>query len=465
MLALAREMIAEVFLILLLVVIFTDKIKNNSRLLFVIFGLGLVVSHYSLTYFSLFVLISTYLLLIVYYLYRWFINGNERSMFYYLGKLRDSRINIFLVLLLTVFMYFWYGNIANGTALRGLTDTLTLVIADIFQKITLLAVKIGLTKLYLIVIGFLLVIAIIIWILFKYRRNIAKRGSFRNSFKDLFNPILQSKWKHHILAILSIIVLIVLVFLVGKPQTWIVGALRYLNFAVVFFTVIGLILSFLQIFKNRFKKEYFAISFLSFIVLLTGIFVPAFENSFNITRIFQMTFIFLAPFCIIGGIIVFRSILRAFNLNVKNNNPIKVFSVFLILLMMFNAGFFSVLSNQSIPMHLSNESDYYPRFELQETLAAEWLHEGATGPVIFADSYGIFVFYKYFQPAEIISISQYNENISSYIFLRKLNQGNKLLIGFEKGGKERTRVYEDKSNIINSKYRIYDNGDASILFS
>ncbi|MGB9936898.1 MAG: DUF2206 domain-containing protein [Methanobacterium sp.] len=465
MLALAREMIAEIFLILILLVIFTDQIKKNTRVLFVLFALGLVISHYSLTYFSLFILISTFILLLIYYFYKWFVKDNDNTISFYLRKLNNSPINIFLVILVAAFMYLWYGNVAQGAALRGLTDAFTVINYDVTQKIVLITAKIGLFGFYLGIMAILLLIISIIFLIFKYRKNIAKKGSLRADVKDLLNPVIGSKWKHHIFAILSIIILVVLVFLVGKPQTWIVGVLRYLNFAAVFFTLVGLFMLFLGLSKHKFTREYLTLSLLSFMVLLTGIFVPAFENSFNITRIFEMTFVFLAPICVVGGIIVFKSILKVFKIDVIKDNSIKVFSVFLILLLLFNAGFFSVLTNQSIPMHLSKESDYYPSFNVPETTAAAWLHNESAGPVIFADSYGIFVFYKYYYPAELNVISKYNGNINSYIFLRKLNQQNKLLIGFEKGSRDRSRVYEDRSNIINSKYRIYHNGDASIYFS
>lgn len=61
---------------------------------------------------------------------------------------------------------------------------------------------------------------------------------------------------------------------------------------------------------------------------MAGIIVPTFENSFNITRIFEMTYLFLAPFAIFGGVIILKSVLKALNID---SNPIKVFSVFLIL--------------------------------------------------------------------------------------------------------------------------------------
>jgi uncharacterized membrane protein len=465
MLALTREMIAELFLILILLVIFTDKIKNNSRILFIIFGFGLVVSHYSLTYFSLFALISGFILLVLLYIYKWFVKVNNDDYSFKFRKLLNSRINIFIVLLIAVFMYFWYKTISTGLALKGLTDAVTLITTDISQNIADLAVKLGIFNFYLLLLGVFLILIVSLLIVLWFRKNKIKEHSNFYDFNKFIHPITKLKRKNLIFATISVIILITFVFLVGKPQTWIVGVLRYLNFVAVFFTIIGLLLTFLHVVQNRSKKEYYALSIISILVLLTGIFVPAFENSFNITRIFQMTFVFLSPFCVIGGIILFKSIFKALNINIGNERPLKIFSVFLILFLLFNAGFFSVLSNQSIPMHLSKDSDYYPSFNIPETTAAKWLHDESTGPQIFADSYGIFVFYKYYTPLEINVISKYNENISSYIFLRKLNKENRLLVGFNKGQRDRSRVYEDMSKIINSKYRIYDNGDAKVYFS
>lgn len=49
---LARQMIGEVFYVLLLLILFNDKLKETPKMvLFAVFSLGLIVSHYSLAYF------------------------------------------------------------------------------------------------------------------------------------------------------------------------------------------------------------------------------------------------------------------------------------------------------------------------------------------------------------------------------------------------------------------------------
>ena len=54
MLSLAREMIAELFLIILLLLIFDKVINKRTIILSIIFSIGLIISHYSLTYLSIF---------------------------------------------------------------------------------------------------------------------------------------------------------------------------------------------------------------------------------------------------------------------------------------------------------------------------------------------------------------------------------------------------------------------------
>jgi uncharacterized membrane protein len=63
MLGLARQMIAEVFFGLLILLLVDKKLKvNKKRLLFFVFGAGLIVSHYSLGYILVFYIVLTLLL-------------------------------------------------------------------------------------------------------------------------------------------------------------------------------------------------------------------------------------------------------------------------------------------------------------------------------------------------------------------------------------------------------------------
>jgi uncharacterized membrane protein len=446
-----RGMIAELFLILLLLLIFSEKNKSLMVLL-VIFSLGLVISHYSLTYFFLFVLITSFILLILYYIYKWFIKSTGED-FIFTMKILRSRINLFIIALIALFTYLWYGFLAGGMALKGFTDLLNVAKVDVFNNMD---INSGLIT------GFLFILVLFL-VALRFRKNKIKGGSenhINNLLNSLIDPILESKSKYLLAAVLSVIILVVMAFLVGNPQTWIVAVQRYLNFTLVFFTLTGLSLAFLNIY--RVNKEYFALSIVAMVILITGIFFPIFESSFNITRIFQITFIFLSPFCIIGGIIVFKSIIKSLNVDASYEKPLKIFSIFIVLFMLFNTGFFAVLTNTSIPVHLSTESDVFPRFNQHETSGAQWLYKHNAGGNIYGDEHGVLLFKKYFY--YVPDLSLYKGENNSYIFSRKFNRENVFLLTIERGSKEKTKVYKDMSDLINRKTKIYDNGGAGVYY-
>ena len=452
-----RAMIAELFLILLLLLILSKRNKSLMVLL-VIFSLGLVISHYSLTYFLLFVLISSFIFINLFYSYKWFIKYNGEN-FIFIMKILRLRINLFIIALIALFAYLWYGFLAKGMALKGFTDLFDVAKENILKNLGIFITKYGLTNFYFLIMG-VLIFAVFLLAVLRFRKNKIKTGS-ENRLNSLTGLILQSKRKYLLTAVLSVITLVIMVFLVGNPQTWIVAVQRYLNFALVFFTLTGLALTFLNIYKN--SKEYFVLSIVAMAILITGIFFPVFESSFNITRIFQITFIFLSPFCIVGGIIVFKSIIKSFKrLDVFHEKPLKIFSIFLILFMLFNTGFFSVLTNTSIPVHLSSESDIFPRFNQHETSGAQWLYNHNAGGNIYGDEHGVLLFKKYFY--YVPDLSLYKDEDNSYIFSRKFNQGNIFLLTIERGSKEKTKVYKDMSDLINRKTKIYDNGGARVYY-
>ena len=133
----------------------------------------------------------------------------------------------------------------------------------------------------------------------------------------------------------------------------------------------------------------------------------------------------------------------------------------------------SVLANQSIPMHLSNQerlSDYYPLFDQQESTSAKWLINHNITSNIYTDVYGKFIFYRFTPNINEISsnngiseFTPYNAN-NTYMYLRKLNTENSYLVGFTIRT-DRNRVYADLSSVVNIKNRIFDDGDSRVYYA
>jgi uncharacterized membrane protein len=90
MLGLGRQMIAELFFVLLLFVFFSGKLSsNNRRICFMIFSFGLVVAHYGMALIFFFFILGTWL-------------------FMSFSKKGTKRIALSFVLLFAVIMFSWY---------------------------------------------------------------------------------------------------------------------------------------------------------------------------------------------------------------------------------------------------------------------------------------------------------------------------------------------------------------------
>lgn len=90
MLGLNRQIVAELFFALLLLVILNKTLKPFSKAtLFMIFGFGLVVSHYGLSEIFLFIIVTTFAYTLI-------------------TKRTNSRVTVFSTVSFPVIMFFWY---------------------------------------------------------------------------------------------------------------------------------------------------------------------------------------------------------------------------------------------------------------------------------------------------------------------------------------------------------------------
>lgn len=106
-----RQEFAFLFLGMMILVLLTRDIKTNiKKLLFVIFGASMIVSHYSTAYIALAIFTLTYIFTLMYKIYenkkikKGKISKYEKSEFYLTG---------ILVLLLLIFGFFWYNQVTS----------------------------------------------------------------------------------------------------------------------------------------------------------------------------------------------------------------------------------------------------------------------------------------------------------------------------------------------------------------
>ncbi len=471
LLSLTREMIAELFLVLLLLLFINRNLKPNLVILMFLFSMGLVVSHYSTAYFFIALLVGVTLMLGVFNLTHFNISRNKIDF-------KGNKTLLFVLPSITLFMiifaYIWYSSFSQGTAINSIIDVATYIKQDFVDTLNLSIQSIGIVPGPIIyaLLTFLMIIFILI-ILYIIKLLQKRFQSGEHHWTASIQALIKDKMSKKMVAAIGIIVLLIFTLFLGQ-KSWIVMVLRYMNFLLVFFTLMGMFLVFLRIYKNRFQNIYLAFSVVGVVVLIAGFIVPSFESSFNISRIYQLSFIILSPLCVVGGMEVLGSIYDVLTRQrIDEKGYMKIFAIFLLIFMLFNTGFISVLGNESIPMHLSNEnrlSDYYPLFDLEEETGAEWLIDYRASWNVYTDVYGKFIFYRFTPNFNGISsnngISEYTQynNTHTYMYLRKLNTENGYLVGYS-GRSDRNRLYEDLSSIVNLKNRIFDDGNSRVFYS
>ena len=419
MLGLARQQIAELFLVLLILLMIDknmDKIKRSF--LFIIFGASLAVSHYGLSYIYMFCLISAWLLLVL--MDNPAIQKLRNNFYSKFGRKRkkpagnpvtlkvNRTISSTFVLLFITFTLAWYMYVSSSSAFNTI-------------------VRVG--------------------------DHIAS-----SIFADFLNPEAAQGLK----------------MMTAQPASGLLHEvnrdIRYLN---QIFIIIGSIVLLLKHREMKFESEYTAFSMLNLCICFAGVSIPFFASSLNMTRLYQITVIFLAPFCVIGGITVFKVVSRVVRTSWTDQrvkSSLKVLSVYFVIFMMFSTQFvWEVTDDNPASIGLSQDKLLVFRglIHEQDMVGAEWLavHRDNSIPV-YADDYthaAVTLWAYGFVPREqVIRVIKEPRRIrdSSYVFLSYVNVAWDAIFFFP----EQEPILHSLHNttffhlVHNHKNKIYDNG-------
>lgn len=402
---LARQEIAELFLVMLFILMISDMNKTKRAILSVIFAISLIVSHYGLSYIYLMSLIMVYMILVFVgssYFEKisrkfglnddlGFINWNQTV-------LTSTYVFLFIVFTLTWYMY--------------LSDS------SIIYKI------------------------------FNIGNHIAS-----SIFSDFLNPETAQG-----AAVITF-----------KTTSLLHEIAKYLNLIFQFSIIIG-ILALLKgkLRDYRFKKEYVAFVMVNFVILIISIAVPYFASALNITRLYHITLFVLAPFSVIGGIILLKFFLtKIFNKPWTKDRDIllKIIYVGVVFLFLFYSGFIYEISGDN-PTSFSLSNIDYPVFNDQEVQGLEWLSTNKKPGYVYADAYRIPLLGRSFT----VSDSQYiPQNLSkikkdSYIFLGSYNTKTGTVLIRNNDMTTKSNAYLDYNSITSTKSPIYTNGNVIIYY-
>lgn len=382
-----RQNIAELFLILMiLVMIDKETAKTKRAFLFIVFGVSLTVSHYGTSYIYLSCLIAAWFLL--------FLMDNraiQRLRADFCAK--NSR-------------YKNEGLAKNPNSLKIEDRTISSTFVLLFITFTLT---------WYIYISSSSAFNVIVHI----GDHIA--GSI---FTDFFNPEVAEG----------------LDLITRKTVSPLHSAAKYLHLITQFFILIGVLTLFTK-HKEKFEDEYTYFSLVNLSICFGAIALPHFASAILTDRLYHITLIFLAPFCIIGGITFFRvmsKVIKASWTNQREISSLKVLSVFLAIFLLFNTGWvYEVAKDHPSSIALSQESFcgdaeqdanfhscYVPE---QDAFSAGWLSKNTNKQNlrIYSDRDAKWhVLRSYGMMRENVNILSKNTKIThkkAYIYLRRSN--------------------------------------------
>ncbi len=425
--ALARQNIAELFLVLLVMLVVESEMKSRGRSVVILVFLGaLITSHYGLS----FIFLAFYLLLSALLLF--FLESSIFTRiwqhFHLIStnweKVRSPSsakpriISSVIILFFIFFAFTYYAYVSNGIILSTILNIGQRVWNGIFTQFFDLSSRGSVVQL-----------------------GLGGSTLFASTWREI-NVILQ-----------------------------------YITEIFIVVGVFGLIKS-----RNRIKisNEYLIWTVMSLALIGGGIVLPYFATSLNMTRIYQISLIFLSLCCVSGGLILLERILKMFHINVKHASAILL--IILVAYFAFNTGFVfevtgDVPSSNSLGLQRLKTSTgqlavAFNSFYLWKTdvLGATWLSQYRSNTsAVFADelnkervliSYGLI-------PPEYSYYLTITKGIPplSFIYLDHLNVVNKLFTTYDQYGALITFNTSDLSPVLQKCNLIYSNGGSEILYS
>jgi uncharacterized membrane protein len=431
MIGLARQEIAEVFLVLLILVMITRKISNITRsFLLIIFGISLIVSHYGLAYIYMFSLLIVYFLILLNDHYNIknsfiFIFRNNKAAVVKNKVSKNKILSFSFVLFFIVFLLSWYMYTSSGNSLNVFLSLLS---------------------------------------------------NLSGSFNQFFNPTSVQG-----LAVIQ------------EPLTPLQTIFRYGDYLIELFIIIGVI-SILLRDRMKFRKEYLAFILINILIQIGSVTVPYFSNALNPERLYQITLIFLAPACIIGGLTsldVIYKILTFFKIQIKNfkDKKIILLSIFFVIFILFSSGFLYYWTSESSTSIAFNSTYDTPIYNDMEIQSVNWINNYGVGVsrygqnsqsgIILADEFREPLFSKYGFAAETYSyyydpdfnvmnyeITSSNPNKNNFYFFfgtSNILNSNFITYNYSSKGQIISKTYVSSTG-FNSLNKIYSSNGAEIFY-
>jgi len=414
MISLARQQIAELFLVLTILVLIDKSMGRGSRaILMVTFGFAMIVSHYGLSYIYLFALVPAWLLLV---LPQYLPSGIQERLRGLSGTLmsdllapeetapRPQARTLVLpyILIFAILTYLWYSTVAGGTAFATITD--------IGDKI---------------------------WNTLFVESHTATPAQGMQ-------------------------------ILTSQATTALHGLAKVVHIATQGLIAVGLLATLAKRDRWRIEPEYLTVSLVFLLINVAGIIVPFFASSLNTSRLYHITLLLLAPFAIIGGITLYDAVverIRAFMMVPFMGTAYQALAAFFVVFLLFNSGLiYQVVGDNPTSMALETTGDK-PVFNGKEIQGAKWLISESNNRPIYADGMrwwlllGFDPDHQRYLPADASLIEP-----NSYTYFGTYNLVRESVRLEAQQNTVTTATYIDAGLFVENQDRIYDNAGSAIYY-
>jgi uncharacterized membrane protein len=440
MLGVNRQIIADLFVTVFILVLIDRKLRNSAAQGFlIIFAVSIAVSHY-LTAFVLLVPI-----LLMYVLPALASTPHLQRFYNYLPTFAADKLH--------------FANSLGSGLRKTQTRTVSLAFVSLFVIVTLIWASsvAGSSSFY------------------DFASTIGNIGS--NFISEFFSP------QNNEGAAL----------LLHAPTTMVDTIYKGINLASQLLTVVGFFAVLFWWKKARFTTPYLILS-ASFVGLLAGcVVIPYFANAIATLRFIEYSLLVLSPFAVIGGIWLSERAIHLFKGWTKIRKPqdserasVKLVSIFFVIYLLFNVGFVHQVFNEPTSFAFNYSPNYSiqsdtPNWSKQEITAVQWLGGKQTGNVdTWADaknSYLIQALLMEFNPLALYPNNQsgtlgyvIKSDTTGYLFLGRDNIQNdtmRVIVGSNQLGYDKEIISKEDpilSNIFYDSNRICDTGQGQIYY-
>ena len=380
--SLARQEIAELFLVLLLIVLVDKRVGSEGKAplyaLCAIFAASVVVSHYALAFIFIAYLVVAWLLL--------FLVDNPAMRRLHTAAhseppakpwSRPKRmLTLPFILLFAAFTVAWYATLGSAALAGDIAPVLTKVGYTLLSPLNVLfAIGIG-------AVAYVCALVIVYVLVTRAQRKAPTLLRLFGALAVVLSASLVLARYH------GILVNELLQIGTRSPLHEVVELLYLLGLLLI---ILGLAALALRRCRLTFDQEFVALALASLAILMTAVVFPMLALTIDTTRLYQISTLLLAPFCVTGALLI-GGVPGRLRAKPRERTGVsvayKLVAALFVIMLLFGTGLVYEVTRQDPTSFFLNDSIDAPRFNAREVAGAQWLYamKAAALPV-HADAY------------------------------------------------------------------------------